>query len=393
VTGLAKSVTILGSTGTIGQQTLEVLDSLQGEYAVIALAAGKNAELLSRQIRRFRPNYVCVQDEQVRDILITLLADVSPLPEIWIGEDGLRRIAEVPSDIVVSSIVGARGLLPTWNAIRRGATVLLANKETLVAAGDLVMKEVENARALLLPVDSEHSALFQCLHGSKPDEVNRYILTASGGPFRSLSEDELRHVTAEQALRHPNWSMGKKITVDSATLMNKGLEVIEAHHLFNASYDKIEVVVHPQSVVHSMIEYKDGSVLAQLATPDMKLPIQYALTYPNRVASKWPKLNLLECSQLTFEAPDIQRFRSLALAYAAGRQGGYAPCVLNAANEVAVDAFLQGKISFLAIPSIVETVLEEHTHGVPTSVDDILAMDSWARRQTEAVIRRGGWSP
>jgi 1-deoxy-D-xylulose-5-phosphate reductoisomerase len=392
VTGLGKSVTILGSTGTIGQQTLEVLDSLQSEYAVTALAAGQNAELLARQIQKFRPKYVSVQNERVREELCSMLDGMSPLPEIWTGDEGLRRIAEVPSDIVVSSIVGARGLIPTWLAVRRGATVLLANKETLVAAGDIVMKAVDAAGALLLPVDSEHSALFQCLQAGKPDEVRRYILTASGGPFRSLSEDELKHVTAEQALRHPNWSMGKKITVDSATLMNKGLEVIEAHHLFNASYDKIEVIVHPQSVVHSMIEYQDGSVLAQLATPDMRLPIQYALTYPHRVASHWPKLNLLGCSHLTFEAPDTKRFRSLALAYSAGRQGGYAPCVLNAANEVAVDAFLQGRVPFLAIPCIVESVLEQHAAGEPSSVEEILVMDEWARRHAEAVIQRGGWS-
>ena len=387
---MTRSVAILGSTGVIGTNTLDVISALGPEYQVTALAAGKNVKILADQIRRFRPQVVSVQDEATRTELRHLLIDLPCQPEIEVGDAGLQVVAGVPSDIVVSAIVGSRGLLPTWTAIKRGATIALANKETLVTGGDLVMPFVRQQQARIIPVDSEHSALYQCLRSGRPEEVQRYVVTASGGPFRTWTADQLATVTVEQALKHPNWVMGRKITVDSASLMNKGLEVIEAHHLFAASYDKIEVVVHPQSVIHSMVEFVDGSVIAQLATADMRLPIQYALTEDQRVQSSWPRLDLAMMSSLTFEAPDLQRFPSLRLAYEAGRAGGFAPCVLNAANEVAVEAFLQGRISFLGMAKLVESVLHSHQTGNPVSIEELLEMDAWSRRMAETYIGRGG---
>ncbi|MBX5437103.1 MAG: 1-deoxy-D-xylulose-5-phosphate reductoisomerase [Alicyclobacillaceae bacterium] len=385
-------VTILGSTGVIGRHALEVISRHPEAYRVVALAAGRNAATLAEQIRAFRPQYVSVADEKAWAALRERLSGWSPLPDIGIGDDGLVEAARHPSDVVVNGVVGARGVRPTWAAVERGATVALANKETLVAAGDLIMALAATRGARLIPVDSEHSALFQCLLCGRPEEVERYILTASGGPFRTWSLDQLRHVTVEAALRHPNWRMGAKITVDSATLMNKGLEVIEAHHLFAAPYDRIEVLVHPQSVVHSMVEFRDGAVMAQLGAPDMRVPIQYALTYPERAASTWARLDLVRMRELTFEPPDLERFPSLALAYAAGRAGGILPCVLNAANEVAVDGFLRQRLSFLGIPRLVESVMEQCTAGPPKTLDDVLAADLWARRTASAMLEKGGWS-
>jgi 1-deoxy-D-xylulose-5-phosphate reductoisomerase len=385
-------LTILGSTGVIGTHTLEVVEQLGGQYDVQCLAAGRNAALLAEQVKKFRPAYVSVQDEDTLAELKLRLAGWHPQPEFFVGDAGLDEISRVPTDVVVSAIVGAKGLQPTWNAVARGAVVALANKETLVAAGDLVMPLARRTGARILPVDSEHSALFQCLHCGQAREVARYILTASGGPFRTWPLSAIQQATVEQALRHPTWNMGKKITVDSASMMNKGLEVIEAHHLFDASYDKIHVLVHPESIVHSMIEYVDGSVMAQLATHDMRVPIQYALTYPNRTPSPWPRLDLLAVGALHFEAPDFERFPSLRLAYQAGQTGGYAPCVLNAANEVAVEAFLQGRISFLGMAKLVESVLERHIPGAPSELNDIVEMDNWARRSALAMLDKGGWS-
>ncbi|GMA49004.1 1-deoxy-D-xylulose 5-phosphate reductoisomerase [Alicyclobacillus contaminans] len=317
---------------------------------------------------------------------------ISPVAGIFVGDAGLMEVSRIPTDIVVSAIVGAKGLAPTWAAVERGATVALANKETLVAAGDLVMAHARATGAVILPVDSEHSALFQSLHSGDPKEVRRYILTASGGPFRTWSLDALRKATVEQALRHPTWNMGMKITVDSASLMNKGLEVIEAHHLFNVDYDRIDILVHPQSIVHSLVEFVDGSTIAQLATHDMRLPIQYALTYPARVESPWPRLDLAEVGQLTFERPDFERFPNLRLAYEAGRAGGFAPCVLNAANEVAVEAFLSKRMTFLQMAKLVESVLEMHIPGTPSELNDIVEMDNWARRSAHAMLEKGGWN-
>ncbi|MCF8564785.1 1-deoxy-D-xylulose-5-phosphate reductoisomerase [Alicyclobacillus tolerans] len=388
---MGRSITILGSTGVIGKLTLQVLQELGEAFSVESLAAGRNARELAEQIIRFRPGYVSVQDEHTREELLGYLRGTGPIPDIGIGDEGLVNAGRIPSDVVVSAVVGARGLLPTWAALERGATIALANKETLVAAGDLVMPKARDCRAQIVPVDSEHSALHQSLRAGQPEAVQRYVLTASGGPFRTWTQQQLEQVTVQDALKHPNWVMGQKITVDSASLMNKGLEVIEAHHLFAAPYDKIDVVVHPQSIVHSLVEFQDGSMVAQMATPDMRLPIQYALTYPKRSAAPWPRLDLIAAGELSFESPDVQKFPSLRLAYEAGRAGGFAPCVLNAANEVAVEGFLNGRISFLGMAKLVESVLEKHPAGVPRSVDEILAMDAWSREASRAILEKGGW--
>lgn len=388
---MTRSVTILGSTGVIGRNTLEVIDTMSSEFSVVALTAGFNANLLVNQIRKYQPQYVAVATNEVRHAVLEQLDGEDFIPEIGIGDDGLITAAKLSATTVVSAIVGARGLLPTYAAVERGANILLANKETLVAAGDLVMQKSRERGGQLLPVDSEHSALLQCLHSGADQEVKRWILTASGGPFRTWTAEELSHVRVEDALKHPNWTMGQKITIDSATLMNKGLEVIEAHHLFNACYDLIDVVVHPQSVIHSMIEFVDGSVIAQLATPDMRLPIQYAMTYPHRQRATWPSLNLLGAGPLTFEEPNYELFKCLTLAYEAGRAGGYAPCVLNAANEVSVEAFLNGQIAFTSIARVVEEVLNQHVPSKPMSVEEIINMDGWARNTAVSVIQKGVW--
>lgn len=384
-----KTISILGSTGVIGRLTVDVLQKLPETYRLRALAAGSNMTVLAQQIRTLQPECVAVAEESSRQALLADLADLPRIPEVLVGDEGLSVVADIPTDVVVSAIVGSKGLRPTWRALLRGATVALANKETLVAAGDLVMPLAAQHGATILPVDSEHSALFQCLQAGQQSEIGCYWITASGGPFRTWTSDALQHATIHDALKHPTWTMGQKITIDSATLMNKGLEVIEAHHLFAAAYDKIKVVVHPQSIVHSMIEYQDGSVLAQLGTHDMRGPIQYALTYPNRVEGVWPKLDLAAIGQLTFEEPDLQKFACLRLALAAGRAGGYAPSVLNAANEAAVAAALAERIRFSSIPAVVESVLEQHQSGTPHTVDDVLAMDEWARQRAEAIMKRG----
>jgi len=387
-----KSVTVLGSTGAIGTRTLQVLKSLKSEFYIEYLAAGQRVEELARQILEFQPKAVSVATNEARNRLTDILGAFSGNLDVLVGDSGLEEIAQRSSDIVVSAIVGAKGLVPTWKAIERGATIALANKETLVIAGDLVMPLAHRHSSKLIPVDSEHSAIMQSLAMSNSDEVRRFVITASGGPFRGYTMAELENATVQQALKHPNWQMGQKITIDSATLMNKGLEVIEAHHLFDVPYDMIDVIVHPQSVVHSMVEYVDGAVVAQLATHDMRLPIQYALTYPRRVQQPWPRLNLLECGMLSFEPPDMVRFPCLRIAYEAGRAGGFAPCVLNAANEVAVQAFLDGKLGFLGISHLVESTLSQLVQGQPSSLEDILAMDDWARQVAHTLLRKGGWS-
>jgi len=386
------SVTVLGSTGVIGTHTLEVLECLGASYKVVALSAGKNTDRLAEQILRFAPTYVSVADEAAYRRLTERLSGLPrhACPDIGIGDDGLRIAAGLPSDVVISAIVGAKGLVPTWAAISRGARIGLANKETLVAAGDLVMAHARANGAQLIPVDSEHSALFQCLLAGRPEEVAAYVLTASGGPFRQWTSDMLGTATVADALKHPNWAMGKKVTIDSASLMNKGLEVIEAHHLFNTSYDKIKVLVHPQSIIHSLVEFQDGAVLAQLATADMRIPIQYALTYPDRRAAAGVPLKLADCGQLTFEEPDTVRFPSLRIAYDAGRAGGLAPCVMNAANEIAVDAFLAGRMTFLQMAKLVESVLSSHAQATPKSIEDVFVADKWARQVALDLVEKGG---
>ena len=370
-----KGVSILGSTGSIGRQALDVLDG-RPDFRIVGLAAGKNIKLLREQIKRYGPLLVSVEKED--DALALAREFAGKVPEILWGSQGLRAVASHPTaGVVITAVTGTAGLLPTVEAIRAGKDIALANKETLVAAGSLVTSLAAGKGVNILPVDSEHSAIWQCLRGSRPGEVESIILTASGGPFRK--EPDLERVTVSMALAHPNWSMGKKITVDSATLMNKGLEVIEARWLFGLDYDRIRVVVHPQSIIHSMVEFRDGSVMAQLGLPDMRLPIQYALTYPDRLPGNVPRLDPAKISALTFEPPDTGRFPLLDLAYRVGGRGGTLPAVMNAANEVAVELFLAGRIRFTAIYRVVEEVVGRHDIKDRPGLGEILEADRWAR--------------
>ncbi len=377
-----KQIAILGSTGSIGCNTLRVVEAFQGEFSVAALGAGANVELLAEQVEQFRPRVVSVSDEASADQFRHGLKKrgVVDFPKIAIGVDGLSEVATVDgAEIVIGAVVGALGLLPTYRALELGRRVALANKETLVVAGELMTKAAEKFGAELLPVDSEHNALHQCLRGEKRHELKRLILTASGGPFRNASREEIEQATPAQALKHPTWRMGAKITIDSATLMNKGLEVIEAHWLFDCSADEIDIVVHPQSVVHSMIELVDGSIIAQLGVTDMRHAIQYALTYPDRRPAQLPPLDLASMSKLEFLPPDTEKFPCVSLAYKALRAGGTMPAVLNAANEIAVAAFLDEKIKFGQIPRLIQAVCDAHSVGEASSLDTVLGADKWAR--------------
>lgn len=377
-----KSVSILGSTGSIGQSTLSVIQSLSDEFCVVALAAGRDLDGLARQVAEFRPGLVSVAEEGDRAELAERLraAGVAPLPEIAWGEQGLIDVACCEgAETVVSATVGAVGFLPTYRALKLGRRVCLANKETLVMAGELMTRAARESGAELLPIDSEHNALHQCLRGEKSQEVKRLILTASGGPFREKPIDEMRHATVEEALAHPTWQMGSKITIDSATLMNKGLEVIEAGWLFGFSPDSISVIVHPQSIVHSMIEMVDGSILAQLGVTDMRLMIQYALTYPDRVATDLPPLGFEKLSRLEFYEPDFERFPCLSLAYEAMREGGTMPAAMSAANEVAVQAFLDRRVGFMEIPEIISNTMEAHRTEPCSGIEAVIEADAWAR--------------
>lgn len=381
---MKKRIAILGSTGSIGIQTLEVVSALPEQFDVVALAAGTNAELLASQICKYRPSIAVLEDKEAAARLKSV---ISHNCEVMNGVEGLIAAATHPDvDVVVTSLVGTAGLLPTLAAIRAGKDIALANKETLVAAGFLVMDEVKRHGVALLPVDSEHSAIFQCIKGINTGELAKIILTASGGPFRGYNNVQLGKVTREEVLRHPNWTMGKKITVDSATMMNKGLEVIEAKWLFDLEWDNIEVVIHPQSIVHSMIETVDGAVLAQLGLPDMRIPIQFALTYPHRLINQFPKLDFAKIGTLQFETPDRTAFLALDLAYWAGRTGGTAPAVLNAANEAAVGFFLDNKIRFANIVDLVKRVLHSHQVISAPDIEGILHADGWARREVERTI-------
>lgn len=370
-----KKIAILGSTGSIGEQTLEIARNKKDELQVTALAAGSNIEKLEKQIREFCPRIVCVWEEnkakelslKVRDLNIKIVCGMEGLTECAVYND---------TDIVITAVVGMIGIIPTVEAIKAGKTIALANKETLVTAGHIIMPLAEKHKVSILPVDSEHSAIFQSLNGEKMDTVNKIILTASGGPFRGKTAEELRQVTLEDALKHPNWSMGKKITIDSATMVNKGLEVIEAKWLFHMDVDRIQVIVHPQSIIHSMVEYVDGAVLAQLGVPDMKLPIQYALFYPDRQPMGGEKLDFFKLSQLTFEKPDMKTFYGLWLAYEAGRAGGSMPTVYNAANERAVAKFLDGRIAFTEIPQIIHYAMEHHQRRPKPDISEILDIEA-----------------
>ena len=405
-----KAISVLGSTGSIGTQTLEIVEDFPDQFRVVALSAGRNLSLLVTQIQRHRPDVVALADPallaELKDRLMALPADSrpGPLPHLVGGPEGLDVVASWDAaDLVVTGIVGCAGLLPTLAAIRAGKDLAVANKETLIAAGPVVLPELKKSGSRLLPADSEHSAIFQCLQGTPWSDtarlstgvptpgLRRIQLTASGGAFRDWSAADLEKATVADATSHPNWSMGKKITVDSASLMNKGLEVIEAHYLFGLDYDHIEIVIHPQSIIHSMVELADSSVLAQLGWPDMKLPILYCMSWPSRLETPWRRLDLTEVGQLSFRAPDPAKYPCMDLAYAAGRAGGTMPAVLNAANEEAVAQFLEEKIHFLDIPKMIEGACEQHKPDLAANpcLDDVLAVDRWARQAVREQVNRG----
>jgi len=371
-----KNVVILGSTGSIGKNSLEVLSNFSDRFLVFGLSTNKNVKLLEEQIKQFRPRMAVITDEESFE---HLPQDYDT--EILSGIDGLKRLCSHPQvNLVINALVGSVGLLPSLEALESGKNLAIANKESLVMAGELLIQKAREKGGEILPIDSEHSAIKQCLLSGKKEEVKRLILTASGGPFLNKSRQNLKEITVDEALSHPTWEMGKKITIDSATLMNKGLEVIEAHWLFGIPYDRIEVLVHPQSIVHSMVEFVDGSVIAQMSLPDMKLPIQYALFYPQRIFSNNTSLDLTKAGQLTFLEPDTEKFPCLGLAYQALEMGGTAPAVLNAANEVAVEAFLAARIGFTDIQKIVKEALRRHQVKSCPRLDDILNADKWAKQ-------------
>ncbi|GAB3306375.1 1-deoxy-D-xylulose-5-phosphate reductoisomerase [Hymenobacter tenuis] len=381
-----KRVTLLGSTGSIGTQALEVIRSQPGKFTVTALSAHSNAELLVQQAREFRPAAVVIGDEAKYATVKSALAN-QPETEVLTGAAALADVAgREDTDVVLTAMVGYAGLLPTVRAIKAGKTIALANKETLVVAGQLITELVKECGVGLYPVDSEHSAIFQCLVGEEQNPIEKIILTASGGPFRGRSREQLALVTKAQALKHPNWDMGAKITIDSASLMNKGLEVIEAKWLFGLQDSQIDVVVHPQSIIHSLVQFQDGSLKAQLGLPDMKLPIQYALGYPQRLPSNFPRFSFLDYPQLTFEQPDTSTFRNLGLAFEAMKRAGNAPCVLNAANEVAVAAFLRDEIGFLEMSDLVETSLARVSYLASPILDDYVQTDRETRRIAQELL-------
>ena len=387
--GARRAVAVLGSTGSVGVQALDLIGRFPDRFEVVALSAGRNAELLARQIERHRPRLASIGEEGLRSLLEP--AARRARCEIVTGKEGLLATASYPAaELVVAAVVGAAGLPATYEAVKAGKSVALANKESLVMAGALLMQKARETGARLLPVDSEHSAVHQCLRGCASEEVRRIVLTASGGPFRTLPLDELAGATPEQALRHPVWDMGRKISIDSATLMNKGLEVIEARWLFDVEAERLDVVLHPQSIVHSMVEMVDGSVLCQMGVPDMRAPIQYALGYPERFAGPVNAPDLAGLGPLEFFPVDRGRFPSLDLAYGALRAGGTAPAALNAANEIAVHAFLSGRLDFPGIPRLVEKVLQRHRTVPVTSLESVLEADAWSRGAAEEILSRGG---
>jgi 1-deoxy-D-xylulose-5-phosphate reductoisomerase len=372
-----KRIAILGSTGSIGTQTLDVVEHQKELFHIEALAGGHNLPVLLEQIKRFQPKMVSMATKELAD---QLKLYVSSDTKVYYGEEGLLEIAAGSNaDLVVTAVVGSQGLKPTMAAIDAGKHIGLANKETLVTAGQLITTRAHKKGVKLIPIDSEHSAIFQCIHGEKREDVNKVILTASGGSFRDKTREQLRGVTVKQALAHPNWSMGAKITIDSATMVNKGLEVIEAHWLFGLEYDKIEVVIHPESIIHSLVEFVDFSILAQLGNPDMRIPIQYALTYPDRVQTPCKPLSLTQVGTLHFREMDFKRFPCLHMAYTCGRKGGSLPTVFNAANEVAVALFLANEITFLQIEDIIESTINAHVSGENVTLAEIDDADQWAR--------------
>ncbi|MDO9512437.1 MAG: 1-deoxy-D-xylulose-5-phosphate reductoisomerase [Bacteroidales bacterium] len=383
---MPKSIAILGSTGSIGKQCLDVIRQHHDLFSVEILSSNTNAELLINQAVEFIPNAVVIADEKQYNLVKTALEPLGI--KVFAGEDSLPGVACFDTvDMVLSALVGFAGFKPTLAAIRAGKQIALANKETLVVGGELIMEEVMRNRVSLLPVDSEHSAIFQCLVGEQYNPVEKLILTGSGGPFRGKKRQDLLHVTPAQALKHPTWNMGAKITIDSASLMNKGLEVIEARWLFGIPAEKLEVVIHPQSIIHSIVQFEDGSMKAQMGLPDMRLPIQYALAFPQRLKTDYPRFNFATYPTLTFEPPDLDIFRNLALAYEALNTGGNAPCVLNAANEVAVDAFLNGKIGFLEMSDLIEKCLSMIEFSRESSFDTYQQTDAETRRLAKSLLK------
>ena len=375
-----KRITLLGSTGSIGTQTLDIVAEYPQEFQIVGMTAGGNIDLFAQQIRQFQPEIVAIANDRKIGELKEAIADLPQPPIMLAGAEGIETVAAYgDAEAVVTGIVGCAGLLPTIAAIKAGKNIALANKETLIAGGEVVVPLVKKYGVKLLPADSEHSAIFQCLQGVPENGLRRIILTASGGAFRDRPTSEMTNVTVADALKHPNWAMGKKITIDSATLMNKGLEVIEAHYLFDVDYDHIEIVIHPQSIIHSLIELTDTSVLAQLGIPDMRLPLLYALSYPDRLPTQWERLDLVKCGTLTFRAPDHQKYPCMDLAYAAGRAGGTMPAVLNAANEQVVELFLQERIRYSQIADLIKYVCDHHDCVSHPELEDILAADRWAR--------------
>jgi 1-deoxy-D-xylulose-5-phosphate reductoisomerase len=382
---MKRRLAILGSTGSIGTQALEVVDEHPDTFEVYALTAYNQADLLVEQARKFMPEVVVIANEQKYSATKEALSDL-PV-KVWAGADAIAQMVEAePIDMVLTAMVGYAGLSPTIAAIRAGKAVALANKETLVVAGELITSLATEHKTPILPVDSEHSAIFQCLAGEWDNPIEKIWLTASGGPFRNLAREELLTVTKEQALKHPNWIMGAKVTIDSATMMNKGFEMIEAKWLFGLAPEQIQVVVHPQSIIHSMVEFEDGSVIAQLGIPDMKLPISYAFSYPKRLKSKMPKLDFNRYNTLTFEKPDMERFRNLAFAFEAIRKGGNTPCILNAANEIAVAAFLRDETGFLKMSDVIEQTLQKASFIVNPTYEDYVSTDAEARKIASELI-------
>ncbi|MBW1996721.1 MAG: 1-deoxy-D-xylulose-5-phosphate reductoisomerase [Deltaproteobacteria bacterium] len=385
-----KRIAILGSTGSIGSSALRVIEDNPEKYRVVSLAAGRNVSLLLRQIEKLSPTYVATLDAESAKSLRGKLGKTSCV-EVFSGEEGVARVATVEEvDTVISAITGAAGLIPTYEAIKEGKQVALANKETMVMAGSLVMEEARKRGVSILPVDSEHSAIFQSMQGHPREDVRRVILTASGGPFKELPLEEMEKVTPEEALKHPNWDMGPKITIDSATMMNKGLEVIEAKWLFGLKIEQINVLIHPQSIIHSMVEYQDGSIIAQMGIPDMITPISYALSCPHHIQTRLPYLDLADIGELSFEKPDFKRFRCLELAFEAISIGGSMPAVMNGANEIAVESFLEGAIGFLQIPLLIQRTMEAHNPFSIDGIEEVLEADAWARDTARRIQRDMG---
>jgi len=383
-----KKISLLGSTGSIGTSVLKVVDEFKDRFAIVGLAAGRNTSLLAGQIIKFRPQVVSVAHKKLASRLKSLLPRRCKT-EILTGIEGCATVATLDgANLVVSAIQGSQGLMPTYSAIKARKDIALANKEILVIAGELLIKEAKKNNGTILPIDSEHSAIFQAISGHKKSDVKKVILTASGGPFLHYPVKDLVRVTPEEALMHPKWRMGRKVSIDSASLMNKGLEAIEAHWLFNIPMDNIEIVIHPQSIIHSMVEYVDGTIIAQLSTPDMRIPIAYALSYPERLKVQVPPLNLIETGKLTFLKPDYEKFPCIKLAYEAMDSGGTMPAVLNASDEVAVACFLEGKIRFTEIPTIIRKTMESHKVIPIKDIEEIQNTDRWARHKAEALIRK-----